>query len=171
MEKPKTIYDFYGFPRPLYQVQYPASGSPGLARRVQELVQKTRVGLDDDWGLDHGTWSVLSRMFPGADVPVIQLSLDYGIEPAAHYELGRELMPLRKEGVLILGSGNIVHNLGLARSEDQAYDWAIEFDERIAQLIRWATMRPLSITRSGASSPAWRYQPMSITCPCCISLH
>ena len=136
MEKPKTIYDFYGFPRPLYQMQYPAPGSPDLARRVQELVQKTRVGLDNDWGLDHGTWSVLSRMFPGADVPVIQLSLDYGIEPAAHYELGRELMPLRKEGVLILGSGNIVHNLGLVRWEDQAYDWAIECDERIVQLIR-----------------------------------
>jgi 4,5-DOPA dioxygenase extradiol len=135
MEQPKTIYDFYGFPQPLYEIQYPAQGSPDLARLVQETVRKTQVGPDFEWGLDHGAWSVLCRMFPDVDVPVIQLSLDHTKEPVFHYELGKELKALRDKGVLIIGSGNIVHNLRVVAWQDKAYDWALEFDERMKQLI------------------------------------
>jgi 4,5-DOPA dioxygenase extradiol len=106
MERPRTIHDFHGFPAPLFEKHYPAPGSPELARSVQGLVRGTPVELDGDWGLDHGAWAVLGRMFPEADVPVIQLSLDQRKEPARHYELGRELSGLRRKGVLILGSGN-----------------------------------------------------------------
>lgn len=111
MEQPKTIHDFYGFPQPLYEIEYPAPGSPELARLTQKTVQKTHVRLDHTWGLDHGTWIVLYRMFPRADIPVVQLSLDRTQAPAFHYALGRELRGLRNKGVLIVGSGNIVHNL------------------------------------------------------------
>jgi 4,5-DOPA dioxygenase extradiol len=135
MEKPKTIHDFGGFPPELYAMEYAAPGSPGLARVTQEAVQKTRVRLDQSWGLDHGTWSVLCRMFPSADVPVIQLSLDRTQAPAFHYSLGRELHALRNKGVLIVGSGNIVHNLGVIAWQDKGYDWAIEFDETVKHLI------------------------------------
>ena len=135
MEKPKTIYDFYGFPPELYKAQYPAPGSAGLARLAQETVKKTQVRLDQTWGLDHGTWSVLSRMFPNADIPVVQLSLDRTQAPAFHYALGKELRALRNKCILIVGSGNIVHNLRMMAWQDQAYDWAIEFDETIKQLI------------------------------------
>ena len=135
MEQPKTIHDFGGFPPALYKMEYPAPGSPDLARLTQETVQKAQVRLDQSWGLDHGTWSVLCRMFPNADVPVIQLSLDRSQAPAFHYTLGSELRVLRNKGVLIVGSGNIVHNLRLMAFQDKAYDWAIEFDETIKQLI------------------------------------
>jgi 4,5-DOPA dioxygenase extradiol len=135
MEQPKTIYDFYGFPQELYAKRYPAPGSPDLARRVQGTVSKVQVRADLNWGLDHGTWSVLCRMFPDADIPVVQLSLDRTREPADHYELGKELASLRNKGILIVGSGNIVHNLGRVVWNDQAYDWAIEFDATIKQLI------------------------------------
>jgi 4,5-DOPA dioxygenase extradiol len=135
VERPKTIYDFYGFPQPLYEAQYPAPGSPDLARLAQETVRTTRVQPDYGWGLDHGAWSVLSRMFPRADIPVIQLSLDRTKEPAFHYELGRELKALRNKGVLIVGSGNIVHNLRAVVWQESAFDWALEFDERLKQLI------------------------------------
>ncbi|NTW48843.1 MAG: 4,5-DOPA dioxygenase extradiol [Chlorobiales bacterium] len=135
MDQPRTIHDFYGFPKPLFDVQYPAKGAPDLARLVQETVQKTEVKFDYDWGLDHGAWSVLCRMFPNADVPVVQLSLDQTKDPAFHYELGTELKALRRKGVLIIGSGNIVHNLMEVVWQDEAYDWAIEFDERVKQLI------------------------------------
>ena len=128
MEQPKTIHDFYGFPPALFEKRYPAPGSPELARMAQGLVRKSHVELDSDWGLDHGAWSVLCRMFPEADVPVVQLSLDQRKPPASHYELGRELRGLRKKGVLILGSGNIVHNLREMAWEDTAYDWALAFD-------------------------------------------
>ncbi len=136
MEQPKTIHDFGGFPRALYEYQYPAPGSPDLARLIQETVTQAKVGLDDEWGLDHGAWSVLCRMFPRADIPVVQLSLDHFQPPEFHYALGRELRALRNKGVLIVGSGNIVHNLGAAIFDaDQQFDWAIEFDETIKRLI------------------------------------
>ena len=135
MEKPKTIYDFYGFPPELYAMQYPAAGSPDLARRIQGLVKPVEVTQDQSWGLDHGAWSVLSRLFPHADVPVIQLSLDQGISPQAHYDLGRQLGTLREEGILIIGSGNVVHNLGRVAWEDTAFEWAAEFDDRVKHWI------------------------------------
>ncbi len=135
MEQPKTIHDFYGFPPALFERRYPAPGSPDLARTAQGLARKSPIELDLDWGLDHGAWSVLCRMFPEADVPVVQLSLDQRMAPASHYELGRELRGLRKKGVLILGSGNIVHNLREMVWEDTAYDWALAFDERMKGLI------------------------------------
>ncbi len=135
MERPRTIYDFYGFPQALYETSYPAPGSPELARLVQETAQGRPVQLDTGWGLDHGTWSVLCRMYPEARIPVVQLSLDRGLTPQAHYELGRELRSLRRKGVLIVGSGNIVHNLRRMVWQDNAYDWALEFDETMRRLI------------------------------------
>lgn len=138
MEQPRTIHDFYGFPEELYRTSYPAPGSPALARRIRELVTTTAVRLDDaySWGLDHGAWSVLRRFYPAADIPVVQLSLDRHLPAHGHYELGRELAPLRSEGVLIVGSGNIVHNLRLLQWDaQQPYPWAAEFDRLAADLI------------------------------------
>jgi 4,5-DOPA dioxygenase extradiol len=143
MARPKTIYDFYGFPPELYAASYPAPGSPELARRVVELVRPDLVSPDQSWGLDHGTWSVLKRMFPQADVPVVQLSLDRGKSPREHYDLGRKLQPLRDEGVLILGSGNVVHNLGMIMWEDKAFDWAVEFDAQVKKWILDDTPEPI----------------------------
>ncbi len=135
MEQPRTIHDFYGFPRELYEKQYPAPGYPALARLMQESIIGTRIQPDLDRGLDHGTWSVLSRMFPEADIPVIQLSLDRTWGPAFHYGLGKELKALRNKGILLVGSGNMVHNLRLMVWEETAYDWAVEFDETLKRLI------------------------------------
>ena len=132
MEAPRTIHDFYGFPRPLFEKQYPAPGSPALAARIVELVGESKVLPDHSWGLDHGTWSVLCRMYPEALVPVVQLSLDRTQEAAGHYSLGQQLKQLRSEGVLIVGSGNIVHNLRMMAWEDTAYDWAVEYDAKVA---------------------------------------
>jgi len=139
MEQPKTIHDFYGFPEELYRVEYPAPGSRGLAERVQQLVSSTAVRLDDgySWGLDHGAWSVLRRMYPEADVPIVQLSLDRRQPARFHYDLGAELAALRSEGVLIVGSGNIVHNLRLLQWDAAApYPWAAAFDRQAAELIQ-----------------------------------
>ena len=135
MEQPETIHDFYGFPPALFEKRYLAPGSPHLARVAQKMMQESHVELDSEWGLDHGAWSVLCRMFPDADVPVVQLSLDRRKPPALHYELGRELRGLRKKGVLIIGSGNMVHNLREMAWEDTAYDWALEFDAQMKDLI------------------------------------
>jgi len=122
------------FPSALFEKQYPAPGSPELARMTQELLKDSHVKPDSEWGLDHGAWSVLCQMYPKADVPVVQLSLDRSKQPAFHYELGRELRGLRKKGVLIIGSGNIVHNLREIVWEDTAYDWALEFDAKMKEL-------------------------------------
>lgn len=136
MEKPRTIHDFGGFPQKLFEQQYPAPGSPELSLRIRELITKTELGLDESWGLDHGTWSVLLPMFPAADIPVVQFSIDYHQAPRYHYELGQQLSQLRDEGVLIFGSGNIVHNLRQLRFDGQVYSWATEFDELIAEALR-----------------------------------
>lgn len=137
MDRPRTIHDFHGFPDALHGKLYPAPGSPDLARSAKAAVTKAPVGLDQSWGLDHGTWSVLARMFPRADIPVVQCSLDATQGPAWHYELAQELKVLREHGVLVMGSGNIVHNLGrLSRQHPETgFDWAVEFDARITELI------------------------------------
>ncbi len=135
-EQPETIHDFHGFPKALFDVRYRASGSPELARRVAELIDGTRVHLDAERGLDHGAWGVLQPMYPEADIPIVQLSLS-GLQPGAwHYDLARDLAPLRDEGVLIVGSGNIVHNLRVFRFNDPTpKDWALRFDEEVAERI------------------------------------
>jgi 4,5-DOPA dioxygenase extradiol len=135
MENPRTIHDFYGFPPELNRLTYPAPGSPELAQRVRDLVSENVIAADMTWGLDHGTWSVARRLFPKADVPVIQLSLDVTKNAQEHYYLGRQLQPLRDEEVLILGSGNIVHNLHMILFEGPAYDWAVEFDGKVRKWI------------------------------------
>jgi 4,5-DOPA dioxygenase extradiol len=138
MARPRTIHDFYGFPGELYKVQYPAPGSPELAERVRGLAGSTAVCPDDafSWGLDHGAWSVLRRMYPKADIPVVQLSLDRTQPPRFHYDLAAELQPLRREGVLVVGSGNIVHNLRMLQWDaQQPYPWAAEFDRHAVELI------------------------------------
>lgn len=135
---PRTIHDFGGFPRELYQVEYPAPGDPQLARRVQKLLAPVAVQLSQTWGLDHGTWSVLRHVYPDADIPVVQLSVDENQPAAFHYELGRKLAPLREEGVLIAGSGNLVHNLhayAWGRHLPDPYDWAVRFEKEARELM------------------------------------
>lgn len=134
MEAPRTIHDFGGFPQALFDVQYPAPGNPVLAAETKALITNTNVGLDDhEWGLDHGTWTVVRHMYPDADIPVLQLSIDYGREPQYHYDLSKQLAALRKKGVLIIGSGNMVHNLRMVdwqrlSEPNYGYDWAIEMN-------------------------------------------
>lgn len=140
MEKPRTIHDFGGFPKELYQVQYPAPGSPALAKETQQLITKTEVVADESWGLDHGAWSVIKHLYPQANIPVIQMSLDYNKNPAQHFEIAKELSLLRKKGILIIGSGNMVHNLRMVAWDKLnevgfAYDWAIEAQEKINKAI------------------------------------
>lgn len=139
MEQPKTIHDFGGFPRALYEVQYPAPGSPELAKETQSLITDTDVNLDDRWGLDHGAWSVIKHLYPHADIPVIQLSLDRFQGPRYHYEIARQIKSLREKGVLIIGSGNIVHNLRMVEwrrlNETFGFDWAIEANEKMKNCI------------------------------------
>ena len=136
MEEPKTIHDFYGFPPALFDVQYPAPGSPQLATEMKDTITKTLVELDHKWGLDHGCWSVVKKMFPSADIPVIELSLDYTKPSQWHYELAGELSFLRRRGALIIGSGNMVHNLRLLNWQGTGgFEWAIEANEKIKNLI------------------------------------
>jgi len=157
MEKPRTIHDFGGFPQALFDVQYPAPGSPQLAKETQSLITKTTVGLDEKWGLDHGAWSVIKHLYPDANVPVIQLSLDYSQPPQYHYELAQQLSALRKKGVLIVGSGNMVHNLGRVawdrlNDTDFGYDWAIEASEKMKSHILSGDHQPLVDFRSQGKS-------------------
>ncbi len=140
MENPPTIHDFGGFPQALFDVQYPAPGSPELAKETQQLVKTTQVGLDEKWGLDHGAWSVIKHLYPDASIPVIQLSLDYYKGPQYHYELAKELNSLRKKGVLIIGSGNMVHNLRMVawnrlNEPEYGFDWALETDAKMKEFI------------------------------------
>ncbi len=141
MEEPKTIHDFGGFPKELFAVQYPAKGSLSVAEETQRIVTSTHVELDHDWGLDHGTWSVVRHMYPNADIPVLQLSIDYRKPASYHYNLAKELFELRKKGVLIIGSGNMVHNLRMVawdklNTDNYGFDWAQEmntvFKEKIS---------------------------------------
>ena len=150
MAQPKTIHDFGGFPQELFDQQYPAPGNTAAAQAISQLVRQRGslpLGLDDkDWGLDHGTWGVLKPMFPGADIPVIQLSMDYSRAPEDHYALAQQLKALRDRGVLIVGSGNIVHNLRQMQrgaAANQAYDWALEFDQTTGGLIQQGNLGAL----------------------------
>lgn len=152
MDQPKTIHDFGGFPQELFDQQYPAPGAPRAAEEIAQALRQpvgdAALGLDkSEWGLDHGSWSVLKPMFPKAEIPVVQLSMDYSRPPAEHYMVGQQLRALRERGVLIVGSGNIVHNLRAMRFDakpDQAYDWAIEFDKTIAEQIQGGELAALA---------------------------
>lgn len=153
MQHPKTIHDFGGFPKALFDVQYPAPGSPDLAQETKSLIKKTEIGLDQKWGLDHGAWSVIKHLYPNADVPVIELSLDYTQSPQYHYELAKQLSSLREKGVLIIGSGNMVHNLGLLawdklNAPEFGYDWAIEANETMKSHILSGNFQKLIDFRS-----------------------
>jgi 4,5-DOPA dioxygenase extradiol len=131
MAQPRTIHDFGGFPRPLYEVSYPAPGEPELFERIRTLLAPVEVGADLEWGLDHGTWSVLVHVFPDADIPIVQLSIDETQPAPFHYELGQRLAPLRDEGVLVMGSGNLVHNLhtyAWGKHDPAPFDWAVRFE-------------------------------------------
>lgn len=137
-EKPRTIHDFGGFPRELYEVEYPAPGSPRLADQIRDLLEPTLVEADLVWGLDHGTWSVLCHLFPDADIPVVQLSIDERESPEFHYETGKRIESLRDEGVLIIGSDNIVHNLhtyAWGKHGVEAFDWAVRFEKQARELL------------------------------------
>ncbi len=146
MTQPRTIHDFGGFPPELFQVEYSAPGDPALAQRVQALLAPLPVRLDEQWGLDHGTWAVLCHVFPQADVPLVQLSLDASKPAAFHYALGKQLAPLRAEGVLIVGSGNLVHNLrayAWGQPSVGAYDWAARFEQQARALMLADDVAPL----------------------------
>lgn len=155
MDFPKTIHDFGGFPQALFDVQYPAPGNPSLAKETASMIVSTQVELDHDWGLDHGTWTVVRHMYPEANIPVLQLSIDYTKGPQFHYELAKELYALRKKGVLIIGSGNMVHNLRMVawdklNEEQYGYDWAIQMNNQFKGLIESRDHQPLiNYTRLG----------------------
>jgi 4,5-DOPA dioxygenase extradiol len=138
MKEPRTIHDFGGFPRELFEFAYPAPGDSALAMRIRELLEPVDAGLDSQWGLDHGTWSVLCHVFPHADIPVVQLSIDETQPPQFHFQAGKLLAPLRDENVLVIGSGNIVHNLhayAWGRHPAEPFDWAVRFDGRVRELL------------------------------------
>lgn len=148
MTQPRTIHDFGGFPKALFDVQYPAPGSPILAQETASLIKSTNVGLNHDWGLDHGTWTVVRHMYPNANIPVLQLSIDYNKPAQYHYDLAREISTLRRKGVLIIGSGNLIHNLRMVAWDkvgepEYGYDWAIELQHKMKELIESGNHKPL----------------------------
>jgi 4,5-DOPA dioxygenase extradiol len=146
MQQPRTIYDFGGFPRPLYEVKYPAPGAPELLPTLQALLAPVDLQPDQQWGLDHGTWSVLVHVFPEADIPIVQLSIDETQPAFFHYEVGRRLAPLREQGVLVMGSGNLVHNLhtyAWGKHDPEPFDWAVRFEEMAREQIRTRQHQPL----------------------------
>jgi 4,5-DOPA dioxygenase extradiol len=148
MDFPKTIHDFGGFPQALFDVQYNAPGSPDLAMETASLIHSANVELDHDWGLDHGTWTIVRHMYPDAQIPVLQLSIDYTKGPQYHYDLAKEIYALRKKGVLIIGSGNMVHNLRMVawdkmNEPDYGYDWALQMNDTFKQLISDGDYKPL----------------------------
>lgn len=148
MDFPKTIHDFGGFPKELFAVQYPAPGNPVLAKETAALLHSANVELDHDWGLDHGTWTIIRHMYPDAKIPVLQLSIDYTKGPQYHYDLAKELYALRKKGVLIIGSGNMVHNLRMVawdklNDKEYAYDWATKMNNKFKDLIQHGNHNPL----------------------------
>jgi 4,5-DOPA dioxygenase extradiol len=148
MDFPETIHDFGGFPQSLFDVQYPAPGNPGLAQETASLLHSAHVELDHDWGLDHGAWSVVRRMYPEAKIPVLQLSIDYTKPAQYHYDLAKELYSLRKKGVLIIGSGNMVHNLRMISWQNMnnagfGYDWALTMNDKFKQIISSGDYTPL----------------------------
>jgi len=143
---PRTIHDFGGFPEQLFRVQYPAPGDPLLARRIQKLLQPLEVNLDESWGLDHGTWSVLRHVYPHADIPIVQLSIDETKSALFHFEIGKRLAPLRDEGILIVGSGNLIHNLhayAWGQHIKDPYDWAVQFEDQAKQIMLAGEFEPL----------------------------
>jgi 4,5-DOPA dioxygenase extradiol len=148
MDFPKTIHDFGGFPQELFDVQYKAPGNPILAKETVELIHSAHIELDHDWGLDHGAWTVIRHMYPDAKIPVLQLSIDYTKSPQYHYDLAKELYALRKKGVLIIGSGNMVHNLGMIawdkmKEPEYGYDWALQMNDKFKNLITSGDFQPL----------------------------
>ena len=148
MDFPQTIHDFGGFPKELFEVQYPAPGNPVLAKETAELLHSANAELDHDWGLDHGTWTIVRHMYPDAKIPVLQLSIDYTKGPQYHYDLAKELYALRKKGVLIIGSGNMVHNLRMVawdklNDKEYAYDWATKMNDKFKDLIQKGNHNPL----------------------------
>ena len=148
MDKPRTIHDFRGFPKALFDIEYPAPGSPELAFETKKIITKTQIGLDEQWGLDHGAWTVIKHIYPNADVPIIQMSIDYTQGGQYHYELAKELASLRNKGVLIVGSGNMVHNLAMIAwdkldADNYGYDWAIEASEKMKEYILSDNFQPL----------------------------
>ena len=148
MESPQTIHDFRGFPEELFKVQYPAPGNPALALETKQLVKSTDITLDHDWGLDHGTWTVVRHMYPNANIPILQLSIDYAKPAHYHYALAKELSALRRKGVLIVGSGNLIHNLRMVawdkmNESEYGYDWALELKVKMKQLIEDGNHQPL----------------------------
>lgn len=160
MPRPRTIHDFYGFPQPLFEVQYPAPGDPALAEEIADVVKPTHLGLDaDSWGIDHGAWSVLVHAFPKADIPVLQVSI-HALQPLeAHFELGSKLAPLRDRGVLILGSGNLVHNLRAIdwSKRDEGFDWAHRFDDAAREHL---TQKPAEVLKLAAHPDYTRAVPV-----------
>lgn len=159
MQHPRTIHDFAGFPQELFNVQYPASGSPVMAAEIQTQITMTDVVLDDQWGLDHGAWSVLVHLYPNAEIPVIQMSIDYSQGPQYHYELAKQLRSLRQKGVLIVGSGNMVHNLGMVDwkrlNETFGFDWALEASDKMKNCILNGNHKGLIEYRSQGKAFEW----------------
>jgi len=169
---PRTIHDFGGFPAPLYQVQYPAPGDPALARRVQQMLAPLPVTLDERWGLDHGTWSVLTHVYPKADVPIVQLSIDEREPASFHYEIGKRLAPLRDEGVLIVGSGNLVHNLhafAWGKHDVEPFDWSLRFEQNARDMLVAGEQAPLVEYDRLGQTRCCRFRRRITTCRCCTS--